>query len=282
MMESMSDYIEVQVENAEDAGEILGMLPDEGILGAWEDEGILRIYWKVDQWTPAALLDVKQIVMRSSPRADLKVLPVEERDWNARWVESIQPIRIGKRFRIRQSWAAPDPSFQGIEFVIDPRRAFGSGYHASTQLLIEWMETRVQPGVRVLDLGTGSGILAMVALKLGAAFALGIDNDPVAIECAVENARANGFGPELELRVGAASDRHDQFGLVVANLDRRTLLEICNELPEMLPDSATALVSGLLIADVDELTEAFGEAGAAVIERRERDEWAALEIRRAS
>ena len=102
--------------------------------------------------------------------------------------------------------ARADPEFSGIELVIDPRRAFGTGYHATTQLVVEWLEAHVRGGGVVLDVGTGSGILAMTAIRLGAASALGVDNDPVAVECAREYAVLNGFGPELELRVASFED----------------------------------------------------------------------------
>ena len=138
---------------------------------------------------------------------------------------SLQPIRLGERILVRQSWnSAPVPD-GGFELVIDPKRAFGTGYHATTQLIASWLEEMIRGGERVLDVGTGSGILAMAALRLGASSALGIDNDPEAIECAQEYAAVNDFGAELELRVAALEDLGSgQFDLVLANLDRNTLM----------------------------------------------------------
>jgi ribosomal protein L11 methyltransferase len=278
----MSDYVEVQIEGDLDSEELIGLLPDETVLGAWEDEGLLHIYWRTETWNPGALDGLRAAVSRLGPAAasaDITVLTLPDRDWNLRWLESIQPVRIGKSFRVRQSWNAPDPLFEGVELVIDPKRAFGSGFHATTQLLIEWMELRTPLGARVLDMGTGSGILAMVALRLGAASALGIDNDPVAVECAKENASANGFGSELELRVVAAGDaRLGKFDLVLANLDRKTLLSLPADVPGLLLPGGTALLSGLLADDCAEISAAYAGHGARVIGRRERDEWAALEL----
>lgn len=276
----MSDYIEVQIRGELDGEDLMGMLPDENVLGAWENEGVLHVYWRSETWTPAALEGLRAAVNRLSPAStEIAVLALSERDWNARWLESIQPIRIGKSLRVRQSWNEADPSFDGIELVIDPKRAFGSGFHATTQLLIEWMELRPLAGARVLDIGTGSGILAMAALRLGASSALGIDNDPVAIECARENARGNGFGPDLDLRVAAAGEAGlGKFDLIVANLDLKTLLVVRNDLAALLAPGGTALISGLLTADCSEIAEAYLGSGAHVLGRRERDAWAALEL----
>jgi ribosomal protein L11 methyltransferase len=279
----MSDYVEVRIEGDLDPEALIGMLGDESILGAWEDQGALRVYWRGEAWNPTAMEGLRAAVDRvsaSGAGVEITVLSLSDRDWNSRWLESIRPVRIGGLFRVRQSWTAPDPSFRGFELVIDPKRAFGSGFHATTQLLIEWMELRPPVGMRVLDIGTGSGILSMAALRLGAVSALGIDNDPVAIECARENAAANGFGHELKLLVADAGEGlPGGFDLVLANLDRNTLLALRGHIPALLRQGGTVLISGLLAEDCEEISEAYAARGALVEGRRARDEWAALELR---
>jgi len=278
---AMNDTIEVRIEAAVDLDGLMSLLADERLLGAWEDEGILHLYWSREEWNSDVLERLRAALSLLTPfSAQITVLELPDRDWNAGWLESIQPVRIGKKLRIRQSWNPADPSFEGVDLIIDPKRAFGSGYHATTQLLIERMEICLRPGARVLDIGTGSGILAMAALRLGARSALGIDNDPAAVECARENSRANGFGPELDLRLATAGEAGPgTFDLVLANLDRRTLLEVRIDLPPLVAAGGTALLSGLQAADCEEIIDAYRGCGAKVVGKYERDEWAALELR---
>jgi ribosomal protein L11 methyltransferase len=196
---------------------------------------------------------------------------------NAAWAASLQPIRLGRRIRIRQTWHEPDPDFNGIELIIDPKRAFGTGYHATTQLIIEWLEEYICNGVRVLDVGTGTGILAMAAIRLGAASALGIDNDPVALECAREYAVGNGFGSELELRVASFENLEaGKFDVITANLDGRTMPHFCEYLRALMKDDAIACLSGLQEQDVAEVSAALYRSGLGICERRQRKDWLAL------
>ncbi len=278
------NFIEVSFRAPADTEDLFTALADRGMLGAWEQEGIVRLYWAEENWDASVLQDVKGALERSNERvacADLKVNVVPDRDWNSVWAASQTPIRIGRRVRIRQSWHPSDPEFTGVELVIDPKRAFGSGYHATTQLVIEWLEDRVRSGARVLDIGTGSGILAMVALRLGAAFALGIDIDTVALQCATEAAAANGFGPELKLQAISFEEIDcSAFDLVLANLDGRTLRKLCPLLPQLLTHGGFACLSGMLVEDYEEIALLLRQARLKISDRRERAEWLALEVQK--
>ena len=277
------NYIEVVIHTGVDSGELLGMLEGGEALGAWEASGAAHLFWPEDRWSPASLADLKSALARLGAEVReglIEVRTVPDQDWNAAWAASLQPIRLGRSFRVRQSWHAPDPSFGGIELVIDPKRAFGTGYHATTQLVIRWLEDGIRGGERVLDAGTGSGILAMAAIRLGAASALGIDNDPVAIECAREYGSANGFGRELELRVSSFEDVEGGFDVVVANLDIRTLPALCGHLPRLLKPGRIACLSGLQPQDFEEVAQALARAGLRIDSRDALDEWLALGIRR--
>lgn len=275
--------MEVSFRSTVDSGELLALLEGGEALGAWEKDGILFVYWPEEKWTAAALEDLKQALVAlgvDEKQAGLAIRVIPDTDWNATWVASLHPIRLGRGLRIRQSWHSSDPSFEGIELVIDPKRAFGTGYHATTQLVIEWLEDHIRGGERVLDVGTGSGILAMTAIRLGAASALGVDNDPVALECAREYCRENHFGPELELRV--ASFENLDFGLfdvMVANLDGRTLPLLCGCMPRLLKTGGVACLSGLQQPDYDEIAEALAKAGLRIVARMHREDWLALEVK---
>lgn len=273
------DYVEVRLRAGVDAGEILALLDGGEELGAWEGgDGVVHLFWPAKRWDGAALEGLERALGALGIDAgSLEVEPVPDRDWNAAWAASLQPIRLGGRIRVRQSWHEPDPAFDGIELVLDPKRAFGTGHHATTQLVVEWLEENIRGGERVLDIGTGSGILAMAALRLGARSALGVDNDPIAIECARGYAAANGFGPELELRAGSFEECAGQRGdILVANIDGRTLPALCPLLPRLLGDGGIGCLSGLQEQDEDEIRGALDRAGYAVRSRRRRGEWLLL------
>jgi ribosomal protein L11 methyltransferase len=273
-------YVEVKLLNSPNAAELLGMLPNGQSLGSWESDDALYLYWPEACWNAEVLRELKRTLANLGMDASvLSIRSLPDHDWNAQWVESIQPIRIGKRVRIRQSWNSADPTFSGIELVIDPKRAFGSGYHVTTQLLIEMLEERVLSSQRMLDIGTGSGVLAMVALRLGAAAAVGIDIDPIAIDCARENAVLNGFGNELQLLTGALDELGPEcFELIVANLDRNTFLKIGRLLGRHMKAGGIALLSGLQPEDLQDVALVLAESGGNVRKRNKRDEWIAVEV----
>jgi ribosomal protein L11 methyltransferase len=278
-----SNFVEVSFRTDVDSGELLAILEDGETLGGWEKDGTLHIYWPEGKWTLAALENLKNTLTRlgvNSQEADLKVLTVPDQDWNATWAASLHPIRLGRRIRIRQSWHAADPGFNGIELVIDPKRAFGTGYHATTQLVIEWLEDHIRGGERVLDVGTGTAILAMAAIRLGAESALAIDNDPMALECAREYAAGNRFGPELELRVASFEvlDKAE-FDVVIANLDGKTMPRFCRMLPRLVIIGGIACLSGLQEQDYGEVAAVLDHAGFEIIEIRRREDWLALSLR---
>ena len=275
------NYIEAVFRTGVDSGEILAMLQDGEELGCWENDGFIHIFWLESRWSPAALENLRQTltIFDIDPvNAGLTINTVPDKDWNATWAASLTPLRLGRRILIRQSWHSSEEGFDGIELVIDPRRAFGTGHHPTTQLVVEWLEKQLSGGERVLDVGTGSGILSMAAIRLGAASALGIDNDREAIECAREYARVNGFGEELELRVGSFGDCPDgYFDVIVANIDGKTLPALCPELPRLLKPGGMVCLSGLQEHDLEEITAAVNSAGFAVKTKTIREEWIALE-----
>ncbi len=279
-------YVEVRIAAPVDCGELLGLLTDSESLGAWEDGGIIHLFWPAERWSESVRSELASALGLLGVPADPAAIQPEyvpDRDWNALWAESVQPIRIGRKILVRQSWNQAQIPQGGIEVIVDPKRAFGSGYHATTQLAAEWLEDRIRGGERMLDVGTGSGILAMAAVRLGASAAFGIDSDPVAIQCALENSALNGFGGELEFSNRALEELSGQrFDCVVANLDRRTLLTLGAKLKPLVADGGKLLITGLQLEDEADIVAAFSLQQGQVAERRAKEEWLALEIRYAN
>jgi ribosomal protein L11 methyltransferase len=274
------NFVDVTVRTEIEAGEVLGRLENGECLGSWEEGGIIHLYWPGGRWNDALLGDLKRVLESLDIEgADVRVCSVEDQDWNAAWAASLKPVRLGRNIRIRQSWNPRDPSFSGIELVLDPRRAFGTGYHATTQLVIEWLEEHIKGEERVLDVGAGSGILSMIAIRIGAGSALGIDNDAVAVECARQYAVENGFGPELEFRVTSFESLDPgRYDTIMANIDGRTLTRLSQFLPNLLHRKGIACYSGLQEQDLGEVEGALSAAGLCITNRTQRDEWLALEI----
>jgi len=277
MPSTVSDWIDVQIHSAVDAGELLVLIDDPQVQGAWQDGGTIHLYWPSWSWSPDHVLRLGQVLQQLDvePMPEILVQSIPNQDWNRAWAQSVKPLRLGNRIVIRPSWESASSQPGQIEIVLDPKQAFGTGHHATTRMLVEWLEEVIQGGERVLDVGTGSGLLAMVALRLGAAGAVGIDNDPVAIECAQEYAQQNQFGEELSLYCGTL-DGGEAYDLVLANLDRHTLLQLAAPLAGC--TGRRLLVSGLLTDQRQEIVEAFASVSLYPGEQREQDGWLAMEF----
>lgn len=274
-----TEWVDVQIRSAIDSGELLELLDDPALQGAWQDGHTMHLYWSSQSWSPDRLarlrLVLRQLDGNGSPEPDIVVQSLPNQDWNKQWAESVKPLWVGKRLVIRPSWETVDARADQIEIVLDPKQAFGTGHHATTRMLLEWLEEVIRGNESVLDVGTGSGLLAMVALRLGANRAVGIDHDPVAIECAQEYATINRFGQELSFRAGTLTDEQ-AFDLVLANLDRQTLLQLADKLAVC--TGQRLLVSGLLLEQRQEIIEAFARGDLYPGRERERDGWLAIEF----
>jgi ribosomal protein L11 methyltransferase len=271
-------WIDVRVQSSMDADELAGLLNDPWMIGVWQEDGMTHLYWPHERWTSETRQDLTAVVQRFGiDTASIEVHSLPYEDWNAAWARSVKPLRVGQRIVIRPSWEAAALKASDVELVLDPKQAFGTGHHATTQLLLEWLEAHIHGGERVLDVGTGSGILAMVALRLGAASAWGIDHDPIAIECAHDYAIENGFGMELTLDTSGLTDLSArQFDIVLANLDRRTLLDANDALASCLNRHSRLVLSGILADDRADLLHAFRQAGCDLVWEQERDGWLAM------
>jgi len=273
----MASFIfEIRIPACVDGGELSGLLSCQEFLGLWEQDGALRIYWqgseeRILQELHEALAQLKVTI----PATSIQLQLVTPQDWNAQWAASVEPIRIGRRIGIRPSWGSMEMPEEGIEIVLDPKQAFGTGHHATTHLLIERLEEMSElKDSRVLDVGTGSAILSMVALRLGASYSLGIDHDPVAIDCGKDYAVSNGFMEELDLRCCRIEELVPQpFELIVANIDRKTILEILPGFSRFRFSATQLFLSGLLVEDELDVVERLRFYGWTQQTMREREGW---------
>ncbi|THH41440.1 50S ribosomal protein L11 methyltransferase [Neolewinella litorea] len=208
---------------------------------------------------------------------------VEERNWNEVWESGFAPIRVGDRLLIRASFHPADP-LVSHELVIDPRMAFGTGHHATTYMMCELLMdyyARGGVGESVLDYGCGTGVLAILAKRLGARRVDAVDIEPAAVENTIDNAAANDVQLD-EIVEGTLADvpERQPYDLVLANINRNVLLDTGEALKLRLRSGATAFLSGILEQDEDRILQHFSSLGFTLQRREGREGWRALEFKR--
>ena len=205
---------------------------------------------------------------------------VEQEDWQNGWRKYYHPMDIGKRLAIVPSWQEYDTD--RVKLILDPGLAFGTGGHETTSLCLEALDERVRGGERVLDIGTGSGILAIAALKLGAGSAEGVDIDPVAVRTAGENAALNGVADKLTVLVGDLSDKASgRYNIITANIVANAIISLAPAVPGLMAENATFIASGIIDSRKDEVIAGLEKVGLSVVEVKEKRGWECIVCKKA-
>ncbi|MCP4445616.1 MAG: methyltransferase [Myxococcales bacterium] len=215
-----------------------------------------------------------------------------EENWRDAWKKFFQVTRLTRQIVVVPSWEVHEPLATDIPIHLDPGQAFGTGAHASTQLVLETMQELVDSGTlpvpeTVFDLGTGSGILAIAAAKFWPATRItATDIDPLSIEATQANASNNGVGEQIEVSTKDLLDVEERFPVVLANIQAHVLRGLRDPLLDRLLPDATLLLSGILTAQIQPLVDFYCESGVVVIESirqsRLNSEWSSAHLRRAS
>jgi len=282
MSEPRYPYVHVDVVNAEDAELVSASLFELGALGVEERDASTLArpgggapLTLVASFADEAAAQSAQTELASGypTRMEYVVGDAWRDGWRAYW----KPLRVGDHLVIVPSWEKFEPGPRDRVLCLDPGQAFGTGTHESTQLLLIELERRVQAGVELLDIGTGSGILAIAALLLGAGSATVIDNDPLAVDAARENAARNGVGAKLHASGGALESLTEQYPLVLANIEARVLTPHARAVAARVAPGGLLMLSGLLANDVAEVRAAYSQFSE--LARPERGDWRALVLR---
>ncbi|MFV9505078.1 MAG: 50S ribosomal protein L11 methyltransferase [Oscillochloridaceae bacterium umkhey_bin13] len=267
---------------------------------------VLRTYLPLDAQSEELRQRIEQALWHLGqvrPVGPLQVRSLEEEDWANAWKQHYQVLRVGQRTVVVPSWLSHEPAPDDVVLQLDPGMAFGTGLHPTTQLCLRLLEQYARPGLRTLDLGTGSGILAIAAAKHGASPVLALDNDPVAVAVAAENVARNGvatliqvaegslgagssmghwlsgnFGPADPAEVGSTptAGSGPQFDLIAANLIARVLVILAADLAAALGPDGILISSGIIDSREHEVVAAFEAAGLRQRERHVEGEWVAL------
>ncbi len=306
------ECIEVSVEASHEAAESLSSLlteigfRDTVIEEKWDSTGPARMvsvktYLSPDQ--ASRIPEIEEAIWHLGQLGGISppdVRELSEADWATRWKADYQVQHLGQRIVVKPSWLPYAPTSAGEVVVeLEPGMAFGTGLHPSTRLCITAMEELIKPRSTVLDVGTGSGILAILAAKLGAAHVLALDIDPVALQVAIENAARNRVEDQVSFFQASLSPTsqlfqqgsdepevvplfrdlnvdHDVFDLLVMNILAPVIADSTHEVSSLLAENATFILSGLLKTQESWIRESLSEAGLAVEATYESGDWICL------
>lgn len=302
------DWIEVSLEvdgeAAEAVADLLQRYGHQGVaieqagfpIEVWPDEVppadrlIVRAYFPDDERAGEArqkLREALYYMSRLYPIPEPAFRVVREEDWADAWKAHYHPVRLGRRLVIRPAWAElPDLHPDDVVLVMDPGMAFGTGTHPTTQLCLIALEELLEgwPAVDVLDLGSGSGILGIAALKLGARRVLALDTDPIAVTATLDNAALNGVADRLTAQHGSletlqSTARH--FDLALVNILAKVIVALCDQgLGRVLRPGGVGLFSGIIDEQADEVEAALRRTGLEPVGRRTLGDWVVIEARK--
>ena len=217
------------------------------------------------------------------PMGELEVKELEEADWETAWKDHYSLLKVGHRLVVKPSWIHYEAGPDEVVIDLDPGMAFGTGYHPTTKMCLEALEGVLQPGMCVLDLGTGSGILTIAAAKLGAASVVALDIDPTAVRVARKNLRACGLTRQVCLGRGTLPHRlapEGRFDLAMANINAKTIKERAPYLLQALKPGGILLASGFIEEQQGALNESLINLGFSHLNRRNLEDWVALLLAR--
>jgi len=263
----------------EEPVEILG--PEQGFRVRGGEPVLIRCYLPSSE-LGAMLVEELRRAMEAYPAVELSARPIYEQDWAVSWREFFGVVETGGRVVVVPSWVEHEPAPGQLVIRLDPGQAFGTGHHETTRLCLGFLDGLVAPGARVLDVGTGSGILAIAAVLLGAAQVDAVDIDPVAAEVAEQNCAANGVSGQVRVRAGRLEpgDIGEPYDLVVSNISPDANIGLVPVFERAVRPGGDLLLSGVLEQDVARVTAACAAAGFVHRETRLERDWAAIHLRR--
>ena len=257
-------------------------------------QGLSCIKLYLEDTDEAGMQRLEALLEQLRQRADLgelalTVSPLPETDWEESWKDNYPPQEMGNTLVVLPYWLA-DADTQGrLPVILDPGLTFGTGAHPTTQMVVEAMEQLLPKGGSCLDLGSGSGILSIAALRLGAGSAVGVDIDPKAEDIARENAAYNGFAaPEFTALTGNVTAdkklmdqlKQQPYDLVLVNIVADVIIHLAPVLPQFLTESSTLILSGILDSRLSDVTGAITAAGLSIEKIRAKEEWRCITAKR--
>lgn len=255
-------------------------LIEQELLERDRTHSLIHVYIKQEKDAFECVEFIKARLDAEGIEYETSIVGVNEEDWANNWKQYYHTQRIGKRIVVTPSWEEYTPSGDDVQMRLDPGMAFGTGTHDTTRLCLELLEEVVTPETRILDVGTGSGILSVGGVLLGAPSALGVDIDPVAVKVANENAEINEVSDKTEFVCGDLTDKvHGKFEIVTANIVADVIIRLLSTVKNYLLKGGVLIVSGIIDTRADEVENACHEAGFVTEKRLEHGGWVAIKLR---
>lgn len=271
----IEDYSDIDLKS------VYGDLIDESLLNADKTIASISVFIPCEKSPTEAMAFIHDRMSDSGIEGKIEVIGVNEDDWANAWKAYYKPIRIGKHMVIVPAWEKFEPKEDDIVVRMDPGMAFGTGTHETTRLVIELLEKYVKKGDRMLDVGTGSGILAICASKLGARECKAYDIDPVAVRVARENVKDSGLSnitcdvSDLLRGVDRTGGTYD---IITANIVADIIIRMSPDIGELMHDGTILVTSGIITERRDEVVDALTKNGLEIVEVREDNGWCAVVV----
>lgn len=269
----MSQYIQIEFKNIsqEQSDILVAQLSDAGFDGFEEGEQVLKAFISSDMYDENLLKTISE-----PGKLNFSKTIIEETNWNQLWESSFSPVVVGDFVAVRADFHEP---IEGVKFevVITPKMSFGTGHHATTYLMMQQMEQLDFAGKKVLDFGTGTGVLAILAEKLGAKKIVAIDNDKWSIENAAENINRNACS-KIDLLLADSANLQDKFDMILANINKNVILDNLEIISRQVTQRGYVLLSGLLTDDEQDILTRSRNFGLHFCLKAERHNWLLLKL----
>ena len=251
---------------------------------AEEGHVLLRTYLTSTSRQRLARIEVGINLIRViEPFAELVVKDLDSTDWETAWKAHFSLFKLGTNLVVKPPWIQYEPRDEEIVIELDPGMAFGTGYHPTTKMCLEALESSVQPGMEVLDMGTGSGILSIAAAKMGAESVVALDTDPIAVSVARKNFKSTGLSHVVKLERGTLPHRlapEGCFDVLTVNISATVIIEKAPLLLKALKPAGTVVASGFVERQQRDVEEAFARHGFTVRKARHLEDWVNLLLSR--
>ncbi len=283
VMNMISNYLQIEDYSDIDLKTCYGDLIDEAILNADKTVASVSVYLPADGGVSDTVSFLRERFSSLGIDCKLTVSGVNEEDWANSWKAYYKPIRIGERIVIVPAWEKYEDSPEDIIIRMDPGMAFGTGTHETTRLVIRLLERYVSSDAHVLDVGCGSGILAICAAKLGAKLCKAYDIDPVAVKVARENIKDSGLANvtcDVSDLLRQVDTSEAPYGIICANIVADIIIRMTPDVGRLMDEDSVILASGIIVERRDDVIACFEANGFCIAETIEENGWCALAVKR--
>ena len=257
-----------------------GLLWQLDIKGISEDEDSLSIF--ADEESNISVIQISDILNSLKEQNLVETFSIddtimEEKNWNEEWEKTIDVIEVNDKIVIKPTFRNYVPKPGQFVITIDPKMSFGTGEHETTKLVLNLLDKYINEGIRILDVGSGTGVLSIAASFFGAKYVLGIDNDHWCLENGLENIKLNNVNDKVSIKLIEINDVDEEpFDLILANINKNVLIYIVDEIYQLVKTTGKAILSGLLVEDKDDIVGLYTSKGFSLIEEQILGEWIAL------